>query len=228
MEYILTSNQHVIKNNCLRYTFQKPIRFQNQYILLTSMIFYNYFENITDKFKLTIKNKTQSHTINFKNGSYNISDISKIIDNEIKENFNNISENEKYVQIVIDVNRYTILIVIKENWVLELDKNFMDLFRFEKNIFKEGYHRSTKTPNLDKTEFLKYCNLVNNNEDNEFLTNVFIKNNISDQIMYENNNIYKRKRILDTSFNYIEVCIKNEKNQDISMNDFFQISLYIS
>ena len=30
------------------------------------MIFYNYFENITDKFKLTIKNKTQSHTINFK------------------------------------------------------------------------------------------------------------------------------------------------------------------
>ena len=32
MEYILTSNQHEIKSNCLRYTFQKPIRFQNQYI----------------------------------------------------------------------------------------------------------------------------------------------------------------------------------------------------
>ena len=229
MEYILTSNQHVIKNNCLRYTFQKPIRFQNQYISLTSMIFYNYFENISDKFKLTIKNKTQSHTINFKNGSYNVSDISKIINDEIKNNFNNISENEKYVQIVIDVNRYAILIVIKENWVLELDKNFMDLFGFEKNIFEEGYHRSTKVPNLDKTKFLKiYCNLVNNMEDNEFLTNVFIKNNISDQIIYENDNIYKRKRILDTSFNYIEVCIKNEKNQDIIMKDFFQISLYIS
>ena len=122
MEYILTSNQHMIKNNCLRYRFQKPIRFQNQYISLTSMIFYNYFENITDKFKLTIKNKTQSYAINFKNGSYNISDISKIIDNEIKNNFNNISENEKYVQIVIDVNRYAILIIIKENWVLELEK----------------------------------------------------------------------------------------------------------
>ena len=57
MEYILTSNQHEVKNNCLRYTFQKPIRFENQYISLTSMIFYNYFENITDKFKLTIKLK---------------------------------------------------------------------------------------------------------------------------------------------------------------------------
>ena len=47
------------------------------------MIFYNYFENISDK--LTIKNKTQSHTINFKNGSYCASDISKIIDDEIKK-----------------------------------------------------------------------------------------------------------------------------------------------
>ena len=102
----------------------------------------------------------------------------------------------------------------------------MDL---KKNIFKEGYHRSSKTPNLDKNKFLKmYCNLVNNKEDNEFLTNVFIKNNIGDQIIYENHNNYKRKKILDKTFNYIEVCIKNENNEDIVMKDFFQISLYIS
>ena len=193
------------------------------------MTFYNYFENISDKFKLTIKNKTQSHTINFTNGSYYASDISKIIDDEIKKIFNNISEKEKYIQIAMDVNRYAILIVIKENWILELDKNFMDLFGFEKNIFEEGYHRSSKTPNLDKTKFLKiYCNLVNNKEDNEFLTNIFIENNIGDQIIYENHNNYKRKKILDTTFNYIEVCIKNENNEDIVMKDFFQISIYIS
>ena len=137
MEYILSSDQHKFKNNCLRYTFQKPIRFQNQYVSLTSMVFYNYFENITDKFKLTIKNKTQSHTINFKNGSYHVSDISKIINAEIKNNFNNISENEKYVQIVIDVNRYAILIIIKENWILELDNNFAELFGFEKIFLKK-------------------------------------------------------------------------------------------
>ena len=227
MEYILNSNQHEIKNNCLRYNFQKPIRFQNQYISLTSMIFYNYFENISDKFKLTIKNKTQSHTINFKNGSYYVSDISKIIEDEIENNFN--VEKEKYIQIITDVNRYAILIVIKEDWILELDKNFMELFGFEKNIFKSGYHRSTKVPSLVKTKFLKiYCNLVDNKDDNEFLTNVFIKNNISDQIIYENDNIYKRKRILNTLFNYIEICVKNENNQDISLKDFYQISLYIS
>ena len=40
--------------------------------------------------------------------------------------------------------------------------------------------------------------------------------------------IINEKKILDTSFNYIEVCIKNENNEDIVMKDFFQISLYIS
>ena len=99
----------------------------------------------------------------------------------------------------------------------------------KKNIFEKGYHRSILTPNLDKTKLLKiYCNLVNNKEDNEFLTNVFIKNNIGDQIIYENHNNYKRKKILDTSFNYIEIFIKNENDKDIVMKDFFQISLYIS
>ena len=229
MEYILKSNKHKVKNNCLRYNFQKPIRFENQYVSLTSMIFYNYFENVTDKFKLTIKNKIQSHTINFTNGSYYVSDISKIIENEIKENFSDISEKEKYIQIVVDVNRYAILIVIKKDWTLELDKNFMGLFGFEKSIFNEGYHRSTLIPNLDKTKFLNiYCNLVDNREDSEYLTNIFIKNNIGEQILYENHNNYKRKNILNTTFNYIEICIKNEKNEDVDMTDFFQINLYIS
>ena len=61
-----------------------------------------------------------------------------------------------------------------------------------------------------------------------FLSNIFIKNNIGEQIINENHNNYKRKRILDTSFNYIEVCIKNQKNEDIFMTDLFQISFYIS
>ena len=62
------------------------------------MIFYNNLENISDKFKLIIKNKTQSYTINFTIGSFydcnlctNLwsfyaSDISKIIDDKLKKN----------------------------------------------------------------------------------------------------------------------------------------------
>ena len=98
------------------------------------MIFYNYFENKADKFKLTIKNKIQSHTINFRNGSYYASDISLIINDEKKEKFNNIDE--KPIEIKIDVKRYAILIIVKENWELHLDKNFMNLFGFEKKYYK--------------------------------------------------------------------------------------------
>ena len=102
---------------------------------------------------------------------------------------------------MVDVNRYAILMVINENWVLELDNNFVELFGLEKNIFQEGYHRSTKNPNLDKTKFLKiYCNLVDNKEDNMFLSNIFIKNNIGDQIIYENHNNYKRKKNIRYKF----------------------------
>ena len=105
----------------------------------------------------------------------------------------------------------------------------MNLFGFEENVIKEGYNRSTKIPNLDKTKFSKiYCNLVDNKEDDQFLTNFFIKNDISEQVTYENHNNYKRKKILDTTFDFIEVCIKNENNEDVIMKDFFQISLYIN
>ena len=112
---------------------------------------------------------------------------------------------------------------------MELDNNFAELFGFEENIFEEGYHRSTKTPNVDKTKFLKiYCNLVDNKEDSRFLTNIFIKNDIGEQVIYETHNNYKRKKILDTSFDYIEVCVKNQKNEDIVMTDLFQIIFYIN
>ena len=48
----------------------------------------------------------------------------------MKENFNDIDEKEKPIEIKMDVNRYAILIIVKENWELHLDQNFMNLFGF--------------------------------------------------------------------------------------------------
>ena len=133
------------------------------------------------------------------------------------------------MKLSIDVNRYAILIIVEENWELRLDKNFMNLFGFSNGIITEGYNRSDLIPNGDKVKFLKlYCNLVDNREDNEFLTNVFIKGGISEQVTYENGNIYKSKNILNSTFNYIEICIKDQNNRPVNMKDLFQISVYIS
>ena len=226
MEYILNSNDHKVTNNCLRYNFKNPIRFINQKISLMSMVYYNYFENVKDNFYMVVKHNNRMIILNFKNGSYNISDINQIIDDSIQEKFN---ITEKPITISVDVNRYAILIIFEENWELQLDKNFMNLFGFSNRFIKTGYNRSDLIPNGDKVKFLKlYCNLVDNREDNEFLTNVFITGNISQQVTYENDNIYKSKNILNSTFNYIEICIKDQNNRPVNMKDLFQISVSIS
>ena len=225
MEYILNSNDHKVTNNCLRYNFKNPIRFINQKISLMSIIFYNYFENIADNFYMVVKHNNRMIILNFKNGSYNISDINQIIDDSIQEKFN---ITEKPIKISVDVNRYAILIIVEENWELQLDKNFMNLFGFSNRFIKKGYNQSDLIPNVDKVKFLKlYCNLVDNREDNEFLTNFFISGGISEQVTYENDNIYKSKNILNSTFNYIEICIKDQNNRPVNMKDLFQISVYI-
>ena len=192
MELILNSNEHKVSNNCLKYNFNQPIRFNNQNISLTNMIFYNCFSNINDDFKLTVKYNNRDNIINFQEGAYNVDDISDIINLKIKENSN--IDIEEPIKMVIDINHYKILIIVKNEFKLILDKNFMDLLGFSKYVINPGYNRSDLTPNIDKTKHLKiYCNIVDNKNDNEYLSNVFIKNGIGDLVVYDNFNIYKKK-----------------------------------
>ena len=188
--------------------------------------YYNYFENVTDKFTMGVTHKNKMIIIYFKNGSYNVSDLNQIIIDSIKENFN---ITEQPITITSDVNRFAILIIVEENWKLQLDKNFMNLFGFSNNILTEGYNRSNLIPNMDKVKFLKlYCNLVDNENDDEFLTDVSIIGDISQQVTYKNSNIYKTKNILNSSFDFIELCIKDQYNKPVKMKDLFRISVYIS
>ena len=226
MEYILNSYNHKVSDNCLRFNFKKPIRFNNQKISLMEMKYYNYFENITNKFNIGIKYKNKLILSTFKNGSYNISDINQIIDNNIQEKFN---ITEQPIIISVDVNRYAILIIIKKDWELRLNPLFMNLFGFSKVILTEGYNRSDLIPNVDKIKFLNlYCNLVDNPNNDKFLTDISIEGEISQQVTYKTSNIYKSKNILNSSFDFIEICIKDQFNNPVKMKDLFKIIVYIS
>ena len=188
--------------------------------------YYNYFENVSNKFNIGIKYKNKLILMTFENGSYNVSDINQIIDNNIQEKFN---ITEQPITITADVNRFAILIIIKKDWELRLNPHFMNLFGFSKGILTEGYHRSDLIPNVDKVKFLNlYCNLVDNPHDNEFLRDVSITGDISQQVTYKNSNIYKTKNILNSSFDFIEICIMDQHNRPVNMKDLFQISVYIS
>ena len=124
MELILNSNEHKVSNNCLRYNFKQPIRFIDQSISLTNMIFYSFFPNINNNFKLIVKYNNSNIEINFNKEAYNIDDISNIINLKIKENSN--IDIEEPIKVVADINQYKILIIIKNSFKLILDKNFMD------------------------------------------------------------------------------------------------------
>ena len=100
-------------------------------------------------------------------------DISNIINLELKENF---IDTEEPIKMIVDINQYKILIIIKENFKLILDKNFMKLLGFSKYVINPGYNRSNLIPNIDLTKYLKiFCNIVDNKNDNKFLSNIFIK-----------------------------------------------------
>ena len=103
-EFILNSNEHKINNNTLRFDFKKPIRFTNSNISLANMIFYNYFPNIDENYKIFVNYNNGITIINFNKGAYNVDDINDIINLEL---------NEKYdfkigkINIIIDVNQYS-------------------------------------------------------------------------------------------------------------------------
>ena len=224
MELILNSNEHEVSNNCLRYNFKQPVRFNNQHISLTNMIFYNFFPNINENFKLKVKYNNREIEINFQEGAYNVSDISNIINLELKEISIDI---EDPIKIIVDINQYKILIIVKD-FKLILDKNFMNLLGFNEYVINPGYNKSNLTPRIDRTKYLKiYCNITDNKNDNEHLTNAFIKNGIGDLVVYDNFNIFKRQKIIESDFNFIELCVRNQDYENIELKDFWQISVYI-
>ena len=225
-EFILNSNQHKINDNTLRFNFKKPVRFVNSNVSLTNMIFYNYFTNVDDNYKILVNYNNETTIVNFTKGAYNIDDINNIINLEINDKY---GFKENKIEIIVDVNRYSILIILEEGFSLVLDKNFKKLLGFSNGIINESYTRSDLIPNIDKTKYLKiYSNIIDNYNDDNFLSSVFITSDISAIVNYNESNIHKKQKIYENIFEYIEITIKNQDNIDIEMKDFFQVSIYIS
>ena len=225
-EFILNSNQHKINDNTLRFNFKKPIRFTNSNISLTNILFYNYFPNIDDGYKIYVNYNNETTIIDFRKGAYNVNDISNIINLELNEKYD---FKEDKIKIIVDVNRYSILIVLEKGFTLILDNNFKNLFGFSDGIINNSYTRSDLTPNIDRVKYLKvFSNIVNNENDNEFLSNIFINGDVGSLITFNESNIYKKQKIYENTFDYLEIKIKDQNNRDLELKDFFQISVYIS
>ena len=225
-EFILNSNEHKINDNTLRFNFKKPIRFTNSNISLTNAVFYNYFPNVYENYKIYVNYNNQNTIINFSKGAYNVSDISNIINLELNEKYD---FKEDKINIVTDVNQYSILIILEEGFTIVLDENFKKLFGFSNGIINKTYTRSDLTPNVDRVKYLKiFSNIVDNINDGNFLSNIYINSDVSNLITFNESNIYRKQKIYEHTFRFLEINIKDQSNRDIGLKDFFQISVYIS
>ena len=225
-EFILNSIDHKINDNTLRFNFKKPIRFTNSNISLTNAKFYNYFPNVFDDWKIYVNYNNQTTIINFSKGAYNVNDISNIINLELNEKYD---FKEDKINIVTDVNKYCILIILKEGFTIVLDENFKKLFGFSNGIINKSYTRSDLTPKVDRVIYLKiYSNIVDNINDSNFLSDIDIDSDVSNIITFKESNIYRKQKIYENTFRFLEINIKDQNNRNIEMKDFFKITVYIS
>ena len=132
------------------------------------------------------------------------------------------------IQIISDINTYSVLIFIEKGFELHLDNNFQRILGFDRPILKYTMQRSDKTPQVNKLNYIKiFLNVVDNQIEENYLSKVFVQSSVGNLNLYRQDSIYKRKNILNTQFEFIEVIFLNENNEPISFKDFFSISLFI-
>ena len=228
MEIEINSNDHKISNNKLRYYFNDITKFENNSVSLMECIFYSYFKNIKSYSSMKVKKDGGFYNINFIDSQLEISDINNILqDHLIKFNIQTEDETPR-IQIISDVNTYSVLIFVEKGFELHIDENFQKILGFDYSILKNFVQRSNVTPKVNRLNYIKvFLNIVHNKIEENYLTKVFFQSSVGNLNLYRQDSIYKRKNILNTQFEFIEVTFLNENNEIIALKDFFSISSFI-
>ena len=228
MEIEINSDEHKISTNKLRFYFDDITKFENNKVALMECTFRTYFENVKSNYSMKVKYEGAFYNIDFIDSQLEIFDINNILQNDLIQ-FNLQTEDEKpKIQIISDVNTYSVLIFIEKGFELHIDKNFQKILGFDHPILKYTMQRSNKTPQVNKFNYIKiFLNIVDNKIQENYLTKVFVQSSIGNLNLYMPNSIYKTKNILNSQFEYIEVTFLDESNEPIEFIDSFSMSLYI-
>ena len=98
------------------------------------------------------------------------------------------------ISIIADINTFKIIILVERGYELYLDDNFSRMLGFSYKILKKDLQRSDKTPQINRINYLKiYSNIIDNKDNPYYLSNIFIKSNVSELTIYNENNIYKKQ-----------------------------------
>ena len=211
-ELILNSNEHKIDVNKLRYEFKSPIRFDNSFISLTQATFYSFFHNVRQNYEMKVKKDNTFYYISFIDSMLEVQDINKIINDELIRHKLLIEDDPPIINIIADINTFTIIILFERSYELHLDDNFARMLGFCYKILKKDLLRTDLTPQINSINYLKtYSNVIDNKHNPYYLSNIFIKSNVAELTVYNENNIYKKQKVINDVFSYIEIEILDEK-----------------
>ena len=112
---------------------------------------------------MKVKKDGNFYNIDFIDSQLEISDINDILqDNLIKFNLQKEDETPK-IQIISDVNTYSVLIFIEKEFELHIDKNFQKILGFDHPILKYTMQRSDKMPQVNRLNYIIiFLNIVDN------------------------------------------------------------------
>ena len=161
----------------------------------------------------------------------------------ISQKINN-TDDLKKVSDKIDFKKITDKISLKEI----ADKTDLKNDETSQPSYKNDYEYYIKNPNIladkiveiydnnpnakvynpkNKQNKVKLQNVVNKIDRDDYLTKVFVQSSVGNLNLYRQDSIYKRKNILNTQFEFIEVTFLNKNYKIIELKDFFSISLFI-
>ena len=193
---------------------------------LTQAIFYNFFHNVKESYQMKSKKENTFYTVSFIGSMLEVSDINEIINDELIRQELLTEDDTPRISILTDINEFKIIVLIENGYELHLDNNFSRMLGFSDKVLKRYLQRSDLTPQINSINYLKiYCNIIDNKNNPYYLSNVFIKSRISELTVYNENNNYKKHKIINENFNYIEFEFLDEKNNKIIMIDYFSISV---
>ena len=177
---------------------------------------------------MKMKKDNTFYNISFIDAMLEFEDIYEIINDELIRHKLLTEDDPPIISIIADINTFKIIVLVERGYELHLDDNFAKMFGFSEKILKKDLQISDLIPQINSINYLKiYSNIIDNENNPYYLSNVFIKSNVSELTVYNENNKYKKQRIINDVFNYIEIEIFDEKNEKIEMTNYFSVSLCI-
>ena len=177
---------------------------------------------------MDVKKDNTFYKISFIDSMLEVSDINKIINDELIRHKLITEDDPPIIQIISDVNTFKMIILIETGYQLYLDDNFSKMLGFSNKILKRCLQRSDLTPQINPINYLKiYYNIIDNKNNPYYLSNILIKSGLSELTVYNKPSTFKKQKIINDSFNYIEIELFDEKNNKVEMTNYFSISVYI-